>query len=93
VGDVSGFAVDTEELLVLPEPLESSPGEFAGPGRLVLSTLAMIMYGVGNTPTNVCNNTIAFTKLADEPIDGSEGAPGLEVPDSKLLVLPGTNSL
>lgn len=38
------------QLLVLPEPLESSPGEVAGPGRLVLSTLAMIMYGIGKTP-------------------------------------------
>jgi hypothetical protein len=29
------------QLLALPEPLESSLGEVAGPARLVLSTLAM----------------------------------------------------
>ncbi len=38
------------QLLALHEPLESSPGEFAGPARLVLSTLAMIMSDVANTP-------------------------------------------
>lgn len=57
VGDVSGFAVEAEELLVVPEPLESSPGEFAGPGRLVLSTLAMIVYVIGNTPTSSTTTT------------------------------------
>jgi len=45
VGEVAGL-----ELLALPEPLESSPGEVAGPGRLVLSTFAMIMYRIGKTP-------------------------------------------
>jgi hypothetical protein len=38
------------QLLALPEPLESSPGEVAGPGRLVLSTFAMIMYRIDRTP-------------------------------------------
>jgi hypothetical protein len=38
-------------LLLLPEPSDSSLGDFVGPARLVLSTLAMVIFGAGTTPT------------------------------------------
>lgn len=46
-GEASGLTVDVEELLLLPELLESSLGVFVGPGRLVLSTLVMVVPCMG----------------------------------------------
>jgi hypothetical protein len=38
-------------LLLLTEPSAALLGDFVGPARLVLSTLAMMIDGAGTTPT------------------------------------------
>jgi hypothetical protein len=68
------------QLLLLPEPPESSLGVFVGLARLVVSILAMMMYGAGTLPNHIHHNP--------KQMAGSVGKPGLNAPGRRVLVLP-----